>query len=165
MRVWALLLILALAAAPLVFVVRFHTQLTITNNTMGAPSHVISNTSRSIYNGNATNSVNVINGSALPKAPTNGIVPLPPPFGNATSGCAGWYIMEYLESHGWRPGMPPPMLPMICWGSPLPQSMVQGIMSAVGECAAVGYEPLYYGNGYVVCINKATNQTMILPVQ
>jgi len=164
MRVWALLLILAFAVALLVFVVRFHTQLTITNNTMGAPSHVISNTSRSIYNGNATNSVNVINGSALPKAPTNGIVPLPPPFGNATSGCAGWYIMEYLESHGWRPGMPPPMLPMICWAS-IPQSMVQGITNAVGECAAVGYEPLYYGNGYVVCINKATNQTMALPIQ
>jgi hypothetical protein len=164
MRVWALLLILALAAALLVFVVRFHTQLTITNNTMGASNHVISNTSRSIYNGNAINSVNVINGSALPKAPANGIVPLPPPFGNATSGCAGWYIMEYLESHGWRPGMPPPMLPMICWAS-IPQSMVQGITNAVGECAAVGYEPLYYGNGYVVCINKATNQTMTLPIQ
>ena len=160
-----MLLILALAVALLVFVVRLHTQLTITNNTMGAPSHVISNASRSIYNGNAINSVNVINGSALPKAPANGIVPLPPPFGNATSGCAGWYIMEYLKEHGWHPGMPPPMLPMICWGSPLPQSMVQGIMSAVGECAAVGYEPLYYGNGYVVCINKATNQTMALPIQ
>jgi hypothetical protein len=164
MRVWALLLILAFAVALLVFVVRFHTQLTITNNTMGAPSHVISNASRSIYNGNATSSVNVINGSAPPKAPANNIVPLPPPFGNATSGCAGWYIMEYLKEYGWHPGMPPPMLPMICWAS-IPQSMVQGIANAVGECAAVGYEPLYYGNGYVVCINKVTNQTMILPVQ
>jgi hypothetical protein len=48
------------------------------------------------------------------------IIPLPPPFGNATSGCADWYIMKYLESHGWRPGMPPPILPMICWGPPLP---------------------------------------------
>ncbi len=164
MRVWALLLILALAAAPLAFVVRFHTQSTaVANNAVGS-SHVISNASRSIYNGNAINSVNVINGSAPPGVPANNIVPLPPPFGNATSGCAGWYIMEYLESHGWRPGMPPPMLPMICWAS-IPQSMVQGIMSAVGECAAVGYEPLYYGNGYVVCINKATNQTMTLPIQ
>ena len=160
-----MLLILALAVALLVFVVRFHTQSTaVANNAVGS-GHVISNASQSIYNNNATNSVNVINGSAPPKAPANSIVPLPPPFGNATSGCADWYIMEYLESHGWRPGMPPPMLPMICWGSPLPQSMVQGIMSAVGECAAVGYEPLYYGNGYVVCINKATNQTMALPIQ
>jgi hypothetical protein len=164
MRVWALLLILAFAVALLVFVVRFHTQLTITNNTMGASNHVISNASRSIYNGNAINSVNVINGSAPPGVPANNIVPLPPPFGNATSGCAGWYIMEYLKEHGWHPGMPPPMLPMICWAS-IPQSMVQGITNAVGECAAVGYEPLYYGNGYVVCINKATNQTMALPIQ
>ena len=165
MRVWVLLLILALAAAPLAFVVRFHTQSTaVANNAVGS-SHVISNASKSIYNGNAINSVNVINGSAPPGVPANNIVPLPPPFGNVAYGCADWYIMEYLESHGWRSGMPPPMLPMICWGSPLPQSMVQGIMSAVGECAAVGYEPLYYGNGYVVCINKATNQTMTLPIQ
>jgi hypothetical protein len=165
MRVWVLLLILALAAAPLAFVVRFHTQSTaVANNAVGS-SHVISNASKSIYNGNAINSVNVINGSAPPGVPANNIVPLPPPFGNVAYGCADWYIMEYLESHGWRSGMPPPMLPMICWGSPLPQSMVQGIMSAVGECAAVGYEPLYYGNGYVVCINKATNQTMALPIQ
>ena len=164
MRVWALLLILALAAAPLAFVVRFHTQSTAVANNAVRSSHVISNALRSVYNGNATSSVNVINGSAPPKAPANNIVPLPPPFGNATSGCAGWYIMEYLKEHGWHPGMPPPMLPMICWAS-IPQSMVQGIMSAVGECAAVGYEPLYYGNGYVVCINKATNQTMTLPIQ
>jgi len=92
---------------------------------------------------------------APPGVLANNIVPLPPPFGNATSDCAGWYIMEYLESHGWRPGMPPPMLPMICWAA-IPQSMVQGITSAVGGCVGVGCEPLYYGNGYVVYINGSS---------
>jgi hypothetical protein len=88
---------------------------------------------------------------APPGVPVNNIVPLPPPFGNA-SGCAGWYIMMYLREHGWRPGMPPPMLPMICWVS-IPQSMIQGITNTVGGCMGVGCEPLYYGNGYVVYIN------------
>jgi len=32
-------------------------------------------------------------------------------------GCAGWYIMKWLKEHGWHPGMPPPILPMICWAS------------------------------------------------
>jgi hypothetical protein len=88
---------------------------------------------------------------APPGVPANNIVPLPPPFGNA-SGCAGWYIMMYLREHGWRPGMPPPMLPMICWAS-TPQSVIQEIVNATYECAGVGYEQLYYGNGYVVCVN------------
>jgi membrane associated rhomboid family serine protease len=75
--------------------------------------------------------------AAPPGVPVNNIAPLPPPFGNATGGCAGWYIMMYLREHGWRPGMPPPMLPMICWAS-IPQSMVQGITNAAGGCMGVG---------------------------
>jgi hypothetical protein len=86
-----------------------------------------------------------------PPSHAGNVVPLPPPFGNA-SGCAGWYIMEYLREHGWHPGMPPPMLPMICWAS-TPQSVIQEIVSATNECVGMGYEPLYYGNGYVVCVN------------
>jgi hypothetical protein len=165
MRVWVLLLVLALAATPLVFVVRFHAQLAITNNTMGASSRVISNASQSVYNGNATSGVYVINGSAPSGVPANNIVPLPPPFGNATSGCAGWYIVQYLKEHGMWPPKAPIMLPMICWGPPLPPSVIQGMMSAVHECLSMGYEPLYYGNGYVVCINLKTFQTVSLPVR
>jgi len=166
MRVWVLLLVLALAATPLVFVVRFYAQLAVTNNTMGASSRVISNASRSVYNGNATSGVYVINGSAPLGIPANNIVPLPPPFGNATSGCADYFIMEYLiKHHLWKPGMPPPILPMICWGPPLPPSVVQGMMSAAHECSSMGYEPLYYGNGYVVCINPKTFQTVSLPIR
>jgi len=164
-RVWVLLLILALVAASLVFVVRLHTQLSaVASNALGL-SHVISNASRSIYNSNATNSINDINGSAPPGVPASNIVPLPPPFGNATPGCADYYIMEYLKSHGWRFGMPPPMLPMICWGPPLSPSVIQGMMGAMHECLSMDYEPLYYSNGYVVCISRAVNQTVILPIR
>jgi len=166
MRVWVLLLVLALAAIPLVFVVRFHAQSAVTNNTVGASSRVISNASRSVYSGNVTSGVYVINGSAPLGIPANNIVPLPPPFGNATSGCADYFIMEYLiKHHLWKPGMPPPILPMICWGPSLPPSVVQGMMSAAHECSSMGYEPLYYGNGYVVCINPKTFQTVSLPVR
>lgn len=96
-----------------------------------------------------------------PPSHANNVVPLPPPFGNA-SGCAGWYIMMYLREHGWRPGMPPPMLPMICWVS-IPQSMIQGITSATGGCVGVGCEPLYYGNGYVVYINGSSRINSPMP--
>ena len=160
-KVWILLLILALAAAPLAFVVRFHAQSAVINNTMGASSRVISDASQSVYNGNVTYSVYVINGS-----PANNVVPLPPPFGNVSSGCADYFIMEYLiKHHLWKPGMPPPILPMICWGPSLPPSVVQGLMDAVHECSSMGYELLYYGNGYVVCINPKTLQTVSLPVR
>ena len=165
MRVWVLLLVLALAATPLVFVVRFHAQSAVTNNTMGASSRVISNASRSVYNGNATSGVYVINGSAPPSVPANNIVPLPPPLGNVTSGCADWYIVQYLKEYGMWPPKAPIMLPMICWGPPLSPSVVQGMMSAAHECSSMGYEPLYYGNGYVVCINPKTFQTVSLPVR
>jgi hypothetical protein len=84
-------------------------------------------------------------------APPSPAVSIAPPFGNA-SGCAGWYIMMYLREHGWRPGMPPPMLPMICWAA-IPQPVVQEILNASGGCVGMGYEPLYYGNGYTVCVN------------
>jgi hypothetical protein len=171
MRVWVLLLVLALAATPLAFVVRFHAQSTaVANNAVGS-SHVISNVSQSVYNSNVTSGVYVINGyvingSAPLGIPANNIVPLPPPFGNATSGCADYFIMEYLiKHHLWKPGMPPPILPMICWGPSLPPSVVQGMMSAAHECSSMGYEPLYYGNGYVVCINPKTFQTVSLPIR
>ena len=165
MRVWVLFLVLALATASLVFVVRFHAQSAVTNNTMGASSRVISNASRSVYSGNATNGVYVINGSAPPRVPASNIVPLPPPFGNVTYGCADWYIVQYLKEHGMWPPKAPIMLPMICWGPPLPPSVVQGMMSAAHECSSMGYKPLYYGNGYVVCINPKTFQTVSLPVR
>jgi hypothetical protein len=165
MRVWVLLLVLALATAPLVFVVRFHAQSAVTNNTMGASSRVISNASRSVYSGNATSGVYVINGSAPPRVPASNIVPLPPPFGNATSGCADWYIVQYLKEHGMWPPKAPIMLPMICWGPPLSPSVIQGMMGAMHECLSMDYEPLYYSNGYVVCISRAVNQTVILPIR
>jgi len=97
--------------------------------------------------------------------PASNIVPLPPPFGNATSGCADWYIVQYLKEHGMWPPKAPIMLPMICWGPPLSPSVVQGMMSAAHECSSMGYEPLYYGNGYVVCINPKTFQTISLPIR
>jgi len=165
MRAWVLFLFLALVVASLVFVARLHTQLSaVAGNALGL-SHVISNASRSVYSGNATNSAYVINGSAPSGVPANNIVSLPPPFGNATSGCADWYIVQYLKERGMWPPKAPIMLPMICWGPPLPPSVVQGMMSAVHECSSIGYEPLYYGNGYVVCINPKTFQTVSLPVR
>jgi len=141
-------LILALVVVSLVFVVRLHTQ----------SSAVVNNASRSIYNSNTTNNINATNGS-----PTNNIMPLPPSLGNEPPGCADWYMVQYLREHGMWPPKAPIMLPMICWGPPLPPSVIQGMMSAAYECSSMGYEPLYYGNGYVVCINPKTFQTVSLP--
>ena len=55
------------------------------------------------------------------------IIPLPPPFGNAPSGCAGWYMVQYLKEHGMWPPKEPIMFPMICWAS-LPPSTPGGLI-------------------------------------
>jgi hypothetical protein len=55
------------------------------------------------------------------------IIPLPPPFGNAPNGCAGWYIVQYLKEHGMWPPKAPIMLPMICWAT-IPPSTPGGLI-------------------------------------
>ena len=81
------------------------------------------------------------------------VIPLPPPFGNAPSGCADWYIMKYLiEHHLWHRGMPPPILPMICWGPPLPPWFYNAELNALHECSAMGGHALSVGGNYLACL-------------
>lgn len=90
-------------------------------------SHIISNASRSIYSGNATNNVNVINGSALPPITCGLPCEQPPPPGQC------W--------------VSPPLNIVVC-NYPLPP----GFYNALRECGAMGGHALYITNGYLACM-------------